>query len=383
MFKEQLNKFYPQDGVTYLNCAYMSPLLKAVEQAGIMGIAKKRHPSVITPDEFFQDTELLRKAIAGLIDTNEVQRIVTIPSVSYGMANAMNNLGLQKGENVILAGEQFPSNYYPWKKVCEANNGELKVIDPPKVYDRRGEKWNENILDAINDETRAVAIGHVHWADGTKFDLTAIRKRTKEVGAALIIDGTQSVGALPFSIQEFQPDALICAAYKWLFGPYSMGFAYYGEYFDQGSPIEENWINRKDSEDFAGLVNYKDDYQPHALRYEVGEHSNFILIPMFLEAIKQVSEWQPGRIQQYCTSITEPVLSGLDKDKFFVEDAAFRSSHLLGIRFKETFDLEGLKNAFKEEQIVLSIRGDAVRISTHIFNNEADLDKLVNILSRY
>ena len=171
-------------------------------------------------------------------------------------------------------------------------------------------------------------------------------------------------------------------AYKWLFGPYSIGFAYYGEYFDQGSPIEENWINRKDSEDFAGLVNYKDDYQPISLRYEVGEHSNFILVPMFLEAVRQVDAWNPEKIQQYCASITEPALSQLDMDHFFVEDPNYRSSHLLGIRFKKPVDLEKLKHAFNEEKIILSVRGSAVRISTHIFNQQEDLDKLVDVLRR-
>ena len=68
---------------------------------------------------------------------------------------------------------------------------------------------------------RVVAIGHVHWSDGTLFDLKKIRERLDEVGGLLIIDGTQSVGALPFSVKEFKPDALICGGYKWLLGPYS------------------------------------------------------------------------------------------------------------------------------------------------------------------
>ena len=107
-------------------------------------------------------------------------------------------------------------------------------------------------------------MSHIHWADGTLFDLKAIRQRTRDVGALLIIDGTQSIGALPFDIQEIQPDALICAGYKWLMGPYSLGLAYLGEFFDEGIPIEENWKNRHNSHHFARLVNYEDKYQPHA-----------------------------------------------------------------------------------------------------------------------
>ncbi len=156
--------------------------------------------------------------------------------------------------------------------------------------------------------TKFVALGNVHWADGTRFDLEAVRKRTREVGALLIIDGTQSVGALPFDVQKIQPDALICGGYKWLMGPYSMGMAYYGEHFNNGQPIEENWLNRKNSEDFTTLVNYQVDYQPDALRYEVGEHSNFILVPMMVEALKQINKWKPENIQNYCQKISKSAI---------------------------------------------------------------------------
>ena len=115
----------------------------------------------------------------------------------------------------------------------------------------------------------------MHWTDGTRFDLAAIGARAREVGAALVVDGTQSVGALPFDVQQLRPDALVCATYKWLMGPYSLGFAYLGPRFDDGEPLEETWIGRRGSENFKELVDYQDDYQPGALRYDVGERSNF------------------------------------------------------------------------------------------------------------
>ena len=116
-----------------------------------------------------------------------------------------------------------------------------------------------------------VSIGHVHWSDGTLFHLEKIRAKLDKTGGLLVIDGTQSVGALPFSISKIRPDALICAGYKWLMGPYSLGLAYYGPAFDNGMPVEENWINRHNSEDFTGLIGYQDTYREMSLRYEVGE----------------------------------------------------------------------------------------------------------------
>lgn len=278
--------------VTYLNCAYMSPVMRCVEDAGIRGIRKKRKPNVISGSDFFSESDELRHEFSKLINAEHNNQCVIIPSVSYGMANVAKNLKLDKGDNIIVVGEQFPSNVYPWMEVAQNAEAEIITITPPKSISERGKLWNEKILNAINERTQLVACGHIHWADGTIFDLRSIRQKTYEVGAWLAVDATQSLGALPFDVQQLKPDALIAAGYKSLMGPYSIGMAYYSSEFDSGTPIEQNWINRFESENFANLVNYNANYQPGALRYEVGEHSNFILVPMMLEALKKTKRME-------------------------------------------------------------------------------------------
>jgi selenocysteine lyase/cysteine desulfurase len=379
MVSNQRSKFsLPQDSV-YLNCAYMSPLLKTVEKKGIEGILKKRNPAVVAPADFFSDTEKIRKEFSKLIKS-QANRIVLVPSVSYGMANVVRNLKVSASDNIIVAAEQFPSNYYPWHRLQEDSGANLRVIAAPDTRTNRGALWNERLLEAIDRNTKVVAIGNVHWADGTLFKLEEIRKRTREVGALLVIDGTQSVGALPFSVEEIQPDALVCGGYKWLMGPYSLGLAYYGEYFDQGKAVEENWINRLHSENFAGLVNYESEYQPGALRYEVGEHSNFILVPMLLEALKQINQWKPQTIQKYCTAITKKPIAILREAGFWIEDEKFRGHHLFGIRLPENVNIDMIKGSIQKRKISVSIRGNAIRVAPHLYNTEADLMKLVKVL---
>lgn len=379
MIDNQRSKFSLPAGNVYLNCAYMSPMLKSVEKKGIEGIHKKRNPAIVTGDDFFKDTEKVRKEFSKLIN-GEASRVVLVSSVSYGMANVVNNIKLSSSDNLIVAAQQFPSNYYPWHRVHQDTGAKLKVISPPNEFANRGKVWNERLLEAIDDHTKLVALGNVHWADGTLFNLKEIRKRTKEVGALLIIDGTQSVGALAFDVKEIQPDALVCAGYKWLMGPYSLGLAYYGEYFDQGKPVEENWINRLHSENFAGLVNYETNYQPGALRYEVGEHSNFILLPMLLEALKQINQWKPKAIQQYCAGITRKPIHLLQEAGYWVEDEKFRRHHLFGVRLPAHAQVDKIKKALLKNKISVSFRGDAIRVSPHLYNSEADLMKLVRVL---
>jgi len=377
----QRSKFTLPSSGTYLNCAYMSPLLKTVEKAGLKGMLKKRNPQLISPADFFTDTEVLRREYAKLIHVNDPNRIVVIPSVSYGMATVVNNIRISKTENVVVAEEQFPSNYYPWRKLCSDNRAEVKVVIAPDT-EMRGKGWNERILEAIDQNTKVVALGHVHWADGTLFNLEAIRKRTKDVGALLVIDGTQSVGALPFDVTKIQPDALICGGYKWLMGPYSIGLAYLGEYFNDGNPLEENWINRKNSENFAGLVNYQNNYQPGALRYEVGEHSNFILVPMMIAALKQINQWQPANIQQYCAKICKNAIGQLNEAGFWIEDENYRGRHLFGIRPPKSTDLNELKMRLLKAKISVSVRGTAIRVAPHVYNTEAEMLKLTKTLKK-
>jgi selenocysteine lyase/cysteine desulfurase len=381
MLKCKKSKFSIPPRVTYLNCAYMSPLLKDAEKSGIRALRKKRDPSSILPNDFFRESEDLRTEFARLINVPDPKRIVIIPSASYGLSIAANNIKVSRGDTIIVVGEEFPSNFYPWQRLAQDNGATLKVIAPPEVQPGRGRKWNEKILESIDPTTKVVAMGNVHWADGTLFHLTEIRKRTQEVGALLILDGTQSVGALPFDVGIVKPDALICAAYKWLLGPYSIGLAYFGEHFDEGRPIEESWMNRLQSEDFTSLVNYQSDYQPGALRYEVGEHSNFIHVPMLMKSLQQISRWGVSNIQEYCRTITEQATIALAERGYWIEEPEYRSAHLFGVRIPDK-DIQLIRQALSKHKIFVSFRGNAIRVAPNVYNDGRDLSRLVKVLTR-
>lgn len=380
MLTKQDKRFSLPTSSIYLNCSYMSPLLKEVERAGIKGIISKRDPGSISANDFFKESELLRKDYAKLIGTKNSKRIVIVPSTSYGLACVAQNIEIDSSHNMVVASDQFPSNIYPWMRLQSEKKVKLKSIEAPNFLIDRGKIWNEKILEAIDSKTKLVAIGNVHWADGTKFDLLEIRKRTRDVGALLIIDGTQSVGALPFDISKVQPDALVCAGYKWLMGPYSMGLAYFGEYFDNGKPLEENWINRKESEDFSRLINYQSTYQDGALRYEVGEHSNFILVPMMRAALQQIIKWKPENIQNYCAKISKQPIDRMRSEGFWIEDENYRGHHLFGIRLPSKSNFQKIKLRLKRNKISVSFRGDVIRVSPHLYNSEKDLMKLADAL---
>ena len=227
MLQCQKDKFSLPDGLHYLNTAYMSPLPKDTEEEGVRLLKRKNDPSQIKAEDFFDSSNALRKEFGKLVGVSNYQQIAIVPSVSYGIANAANNIELSPHDEIVLTGEQFPSNVYVWMEKAKTSGAKVITVDAPDSIDNRAKKWNERILDAIGDKTKVVTMAHVHWTDGTLFDLEAISKRVKEVGGYLIIDGTQSIGALPFDVGRVKPDALICAGYKWLLGPYGIGLGYY------------------------------------------------------------------------------------------------------------------------------------------------------------
>jgi len=381
MLRCQKDKFNLPEGIDYIDCAYLSPLMSRVEKTGISAVQAKKSPHEIQPEDFFAPANRLRRKFSELIACDAPEQVVIIPSVSYGVASFTKNVRIDKGSNIVILGEQFPSNAYPWFRLAKENEASVNIVAAPETLVDRGEKWNQRLLEAINERTAIVALPHCHWADGTKFDLRAVREKTSQFNAAMLIDGTQSVGALPFDIKEIEPDALICAGYKWLLGPYSIGMAYYHPRFNEGIPLEESWINRLGSEDFSGLVDYQDDYQPGALRYEVGEHSNFILVPMLSESIEQILEWGVANIQDYCQTVSTDMISEVRRRGFWVEDEAYRGHHLFGIRIPEELDMERVKQQLEEKNVFVSVRGNSIRVSPHVYNTRDDLEKLGEILS--
>lgn len=366
----------------YLNCSFLSPLLKSVEEAGIRGIRMKQTPWEVTPDAFFNDSDRVRKLFAELIYAPSPQSVAIMPSVSYGMGTVAANLPDRKTGKIVIAFEQFPSNVYPWKRVCHDRGWELITVSPPDTPNGkdRGKRWNQSLIDAIDDETVLVAVANVHWADGTRFDMKRIGEAARSKGALLAIDGTQSVGALPFDVQAVKPDALICAGYKWLFGPYGITLGYFGERLQGGIPLEEGWIARRESRDFSGLVNYKDEYEAGAIRFDMGERSNFVTLPMMAAALEQILEWTPEKIQTYCDELCGDYISEWQNHGFQIENREWRGAHMFGIRLPAGVSVELLKIRLSDQNVHVSVRGSAVRVAPHLYNDDADLNALHEIL---
>jgi selenocysteine lyase/cysteine desulfurase len=374
MIPNQAHLFDMPKDVTYLNCAYTSPLLKTARAAGEQAVQAKSQPWNITPAHFFSSIDPLRDLFSKLVDGSP-DNVAIIPAVSYGIALAAKNLPFAAGQNIVVIEDQFPSNIYSWKRLTDEKNGTILTVAKPD-----DSNWTPAVIDRINSDTAIVAVPNCHWTDGTLLDLVRIKAQCKQVGAALVIDATQSLGALPFSVQEIQPDFLICDSHKWLLGAYGIGFCYVDpKWHGPGIPLEENWLNRAGSEDFSRLVDYRDEYQPGARKFDVGGASNFFLAPVAQAALTQILEWQVPEIEISLKAVTTQIADQAGQSGFRVPDETFRSPHLIGITSPDGISKD-LPARLAQEKIFVSIRGQSIRIAPHLYTTADHVDKLFKAL---
>lgn len=380
ILENQRHLFDIPEDVAYLNCAYMSPLMKAVQEAGRNGIADKAQPWKLTPQDFFTRSDRCRGLFARLI-SSPPENIAFVPAASYGLAIAARNLSAGPGQEIVILEDQFPSNVYTWRELAARTGARIRTVTwaEARVPDSAGTDWTAALLAAIGERTAIVAAAHCHWTDGSLIDLEAVSEQCRRVGAALVLDITQSGGALPFDVSRVRPDFVVCACYKWLLGPYTLGFLYADPKWHDGEPLEHNWIARAGSEDFGGLVAYQDTYQPGAQRYDAGERANFHLMPMAAAALEQLLEWTVETISQTLSVRTRAIAERAAGLGLKSGPAHLRAGHFLGMRFPGGIR-PGLLADLAAQNIYVSVRGDAMRITPHLYNTDHDVDRLFDAL---
>ncbi len=359
----------------YLNVAYTAPLLRAAAQAGRDAIRVKQNPWTIAVEDFFSSIEDVRGLFARIVDC-DADCVAAIPAVSYGIALAAKNLPVKEGQSIVVLQDQFPSNIYSWRNLASKKNAIVKTVPRPHDSD-----WTPGLLQCIEENTAIVAVSNCHWTDGTLVDLEKIGDKCRSVGAALVVDGIQSVGAMPFSVERVRPDFLVVAAHKWLLGPYGYGFCYVDPQWQNGAALEENWLNRSGSENFARLVDYRDDYQAGARRYDVGAASSFILSPIAAAALRQILAWGVENIAETLQAKTDAIAEGAKEIGLVVAPKHTRAPHMIGILKPGGFSRE-LPNLLAKEKVFVSVRGESIRISPHLYTTDDEIERLFAALEK-
>ena len=375
MIPSQRHLFDIPEHVTYLNCAYLSPLLRHAAAAGERGVRQKLRPWEITAEHFFVGAQSARTLFAQLINA-KADDIAIVPAASYGIAVAARNLPLRGDQEIVVLADQFPSNVYAWRERARETGARIVTIERPADGD-----LSAAVVAAIGPRTAIVTLPHCHWTDGALLDLPAIGRQCRAVEAALVLDLSQSLGVLPFDVAEVAPDFITCATYKWLLGPYTLGFLYVHPKRQDGEPLEHSWIGRRGSENFAGLVEYEDVFAPGAQRFDMGERANFHLMPMAIAALEQLLDWGTAEIAATLAERTAYIAERAGLLGFEALPTTRRAGHFLGLTYPPGMPPEVLP-ALAHEHIHVSVRGSSMRVTPHVYNDDADADRLLDALAR-
>lgn len=371
MITNQRHLFDIPDNIAYLNCAYLSPLMHAVLKAGRWGLERKARPWEIHAKDFWEEPNRARSLFAGLINA-DADGVAMVPSASYGMATAALNLHLERGQSIVLLEDQFPSNVTHWADLALASGAVLSTVARPLDSD-----WTLRVLEAIGNQTGIVALPNCHWTDGTLIDLVAVGARCREVGAALALDITQSVGALPFDVAAVQPDFLVSAGYKWLMTPYSVGFLWVAPRYRDGKSLELGFIARANHPRFEHITGHDLPFEVSGHRFDVGESGNFALMPAANAALEQLTEWGPVAIQETIAGYTAPIAAWARERGLLVADDQVRAGHFVGIRFPGGLPDKPVER-LAARNVHVSKRGNSLRITPHLHNSEADRERLLD-----
>jgi selenocysteine lyase/cysteine desulfurase len=363
----------PRD-VHYFNCGYMGPLPAAASAAVAAGGALKASPWTYRASDFFAHIEAYRSRAARLFGSTP-DDIALVPSASYALAIAAKNLPLARGQNVVVLGEQFPSNYYVWTAKADAVGASIRI-----AWRDADDDWTAAVLANIDADTAVVAVPNCHWADGRLVDLVAVGAACRAVGAAFVLDLTQSLGALPFDVPAVQPDFAVAAGYKWQLAPYGTAMFYVSPRWHDGEPIEWNWLNRAGSQDFSRLSEFTNAYQPGARRFDFGECANPPLLMGAGVSLDLIDGWGVANIAATLGQRTEAIAAAAQDIGLAAAPSAKRAPHFLSLSFGAAVP-DGLLDRLAAAQVFASVRGTSLRVTPHLFNDDVDVAALLAALS--
>ena len=370
----QRHRFAIPPEVHYLNCAYMAPLAHDVTLAVQDAAELKATPWNFKPADFFSVVEEFRTKAARLVAV-DAENIAIVPSVSYALAIAAKNLPVAAGQQIVTLADQFPSNIYVWRGLAERCGADVISVQRDK-----NAAWTEAVLGAIGPDTAVVAVPNCHWADGRVVDFELVGAKCREHGAALVLDLTQSLGAMPIDFAKVQPDFAVAACYKWLMGPYGIGMLYVAPKHHAGEPLEHNWINRGGSEDFARLVDYRDDFQPGARRFDMGEKSNPPLLRGAGAALDFLLEFGVDAIAHTLAEETCRIADAAADLGLTSAPLGTRAPHFLSLGFPDGVP-DGLTETLARGNVHVSLRGTSLRVTPHLYNDETDREALLAALA--
>jgi selenocysteine lyase/cysteine desulfurase len=379
MLPSQRQLFDVPREVCYFNAAGWSPLPLATIEAARTAAARKGRPWLIDAEFQAAQYDRTRRAAARLINADPAD-VALISSVAYGVATAAKVLRVSRGSRVLVLEDDHSSPVLEWMTRAETEGFAVETVRRPGNGD-----WTEAVLEAIARAGAApiavASISSIHWSDGGRIDLGRIAPALKSRGAALLVDATHGAGVVALDVAALDPDFVVFPTYKWLLGPYGRAFLYVAKRHQGGTPLEQTSHGRRSVRAEQDVYLKDTAYLPDARRFDMGERDHFISMEMAAMGMELVAGWGTEAIQERLAMLTGRLAEGLRPTGVALPRTHLRAPHILCAGFPKGMP-EGLLQRLAAEKVFAAQRLGRIRISPHVYNDEADVDRFVAVFSR-
>lgn len=361
------------DGTVYLNNASIGPLPERTRLA-LEEFNRRRAAPFRLPDrDLFALLAESRRLAAGLIGAAPEEIGLTV-NTGFGLSVAARALPLRPGEIVLVSDREFPANVYPWLRLAETG-----VVTELVPTTEAGWPDEARLLERLRDpRVRVLAVSLVQFSSGYRVSLERLSAAARESSAFLVVDAIQGVGQIPVDLSRTPVDVLACGGQKWLLSPWGSGFMYVRrELIPTLSPAVTGWLAFEGTDDLTRLTSYDDTLRADARRFEL------MTLPYqdfagFNASVGLLLDVGIERIRAHLQALHRPVLEWADRTGTRI--ASPRDERGSGILCLAPPGVEDAHRRLKKARVVCSVREGAIRLSPHLYNTVAEMERVVEVL---
>jgi len=372
------NEWYEFEGVTYLNLAGNSPIPKVAIKALQTAVEWKKFPQRIPDAAFFEVPNRVRTAIAKLIG-GKPEEIALTTGASTGMSAVAYGLEWKAGDEVLTASGEFPLQYATWKPMEEREGIKITVVKPSGTFHS-----TDDFIAALTPRTRLVSVSHVRFDNGAMIDTAKLAAACHAQGALLLLDVSQSCGAVPMDVTQMGADFLVCAGYKWLLGPFGTGFFWAKhEHIAKMRPGPFYWMAAEGVNNFADLATAPPRPANAAKRWDAAETANYYNLAALEGGLELVLRAGAETVAEHNHRLIEQLFERLPKDRCVVASPWERERRgpYGCFQARTAAKTRELYEKLCAENVITSLREGKIRVSPYLYNTQQDVDRLVQVIT--
>ena len=371
---EEIRRLFPATRrYAYLNSAAIAPLPQVAAEAVYSQLKDVSENGSANYTDWIATKNRARELVGEMLNVKPEQ-IAFMRNTSDGFASVANGLQWRKGDNIVTFTKEFPANFYAWRRIRDNFGVELRLCP-----ERDGRIDLDEFIGLIDSDTKLVSISAVQFASGFRADLERIGAAARKADALFAVDIIQGFGAMPFDLPAQLVDIAAGASHKWLCSPEGCGILYLSERArERVEPTLVGWISVLEPWNFD---DYEQPFKQNALAWETGT-GGISLFYGLEQSLKLLRETGAENIENYLENLSDYLCELLAGTNYEIISSREKNekSQIVCIKQRNGLTPVEIAKRLENEKIIVSPRGDRIRIAPHFFNNQEDIERLIEIL---